>query len=124
MKSKRLLVVDDALFMRKRIVAIAQDAGWEIAGEASDGQQAIAMYQKVQPDLVTMDIVMPLLDGVSALKELLLLDPGARVVMISAVNQKAKLAECVEAGAVDFIVKPFDQDSLRRFFEKSGGSET
>ena len=123
MASKRLLVVDDALFMRKRIATIAEDAGWEIAGEASNGEEAIAVYQKEQPDLVTMDIVMPVLDGVSALKQIMLQDPGARVVMVSAVNQKPKLAECIQAGAVDFIVKPFDKETLRRFFEKSADRE-
>ncbi|WP_442505460.1 response regulator [Novipirellula sp. SH528] len=119
MKTKRLLVVDDALFMRKCIREIAEAAGWEIAGEAEDGEQALVMYQQINPDLVTLDIVMPKLDGVSTLKKLIQQDPRARVVMISAVNQKPKLIECIKAGAMDFIVKPFDKARLLEFFIKS-----
>ncbi len=115
---KRLLIVDDALIMRKRIRDIAQQAGWQVVVEAADGNQAIALYDQVQPDLVTMDIVMPDMDGVSALKQLIRQDPQANVVMISAVNQKDKLSECIQNGAIDFIVKPFDKSSLLRFFEK------
>jgi two-component system chemotaxis response regulator CheY len=119
MATKRLLIVDDALIMRKRIGEIATQAGWEIAAEATNGEEAIELYKHEQPDLVTLDIVMPILDGVSALKQLIQHDPQAKVVMVSAVNQKSKLAECIQAGAIDFIVKPFEQESLRRFFEKS-----
>jgi two-component system chemotaxis response regulator CheY len=122
---KRLLIVDDALIMRKRIREIAEEAGWQVAGEAKDGEEATTLYRREQPDLVTLDIVMPNLDGVSALKQIVHDDPQARVVMITAVNQKAKLAECIQAGAIDFIVKPFDRDSLRSFFDKylSGKSQ-
>ncbi len=119
MDAKRLLIVDDALLMRKRIREIAEDTGWEIAAEAQNGEQAIALYLQEKPDLVTLDIVMPKLDGVSTLKQLIQHDPDARVVMVSAVNQKPKLAECIDAGAIDFIVKPFEAAELRRFFEKS-----
>ncbi|WP_231616006.1 response regulator [Novipirellula artificiosorum] len=98
---------------------IAESAGWEIAGEAEDGEQALSLYQQEKPDLVTLDIVMPKVDGVSALKQMMQHDPQARVVMVSAVNQKPKLAECIQAGAIDFIVKPFDKTLLREFFIKS-----
>ena len=118
MGTKRVLVVDDALIMRKRIMDIAQEAGWEIAGEAKDGEEAVALFRQHKPDLVTLDIVMPNLDGVSALKQMIRDDPQARVVMVSAVNQKEKLAECIRAGAIDFIVKPFDVERLRSLFEK------
>lgn len=124
MKTKRVLIVDDALFMRKRIRDVAVDAGWEIAGEAKDGNEAIALYQQEKPDLVTLDIVMPKLDGVEALKQLRQQDPKARVVMVSAVNQKDKLAECIQAGAIDFIVKPFEKAELRGFFEKALAAES
>ena len=117
--AKRLLIVDDALIMRKRIREIAELAGWEIAGEAADGEEALTLYAKEKPDLVTLDIVMPNLDGVSALKRIVEYDPAARVVMVSAVNQKTKLVECVQAGALDFIVKPFDKSTLLSFFQKS-----
>jgi two-component system chemotaxis response regulator CheY len=118
MAEKRVLIVDDALIMRKRIREIAEAAGWQVAGEASDGEEAVALYQRERPDLVTLDIVMPKLDGVTALKQIIEADPQARVVMVSAVNQKGKLAECIQAGAIDFIVKPFEKTGLFRFFEK------
>jgi two-component system chemotaxis response regulator CheY len=115
---KRVLIVDDALIMRKRIKDIAERAGWEVAGEAANGEEAVAMYDRVSPDLVTLDIVMPKMDGVTALKQVLANDPAAQVVMISAVDQRDKLTECIEHGAVDFIVKPFDADRLTKFFGK------
>ncbi len=118
-RPNRLLIVDDALIMRRRIATIAEAAGWVIAGEAQDGIQAIELYQQLRPDLVTLDIVMPKLDGVSALKKIRELDPDARVVMVSAVNQKSKLTECIQAGVSDFIVKPFRASLLQHFFEKS-----
>jgi two-component system chemotaxis response regulator CheY len=118
MEARRVLIVDDALFMRKRIKEIAEEAGWLVAGEAENGEEAVEFYQQSKPDLVTLDIVMPKLDGVSALKRIIQVDPQARIVMISAVNQKEKLAECIHAGAIDFIVKPFEKAGLRSFFEK------
>ena len=101
-----------------RIKDIAERAGWEVAGEATNGEEAVELYRKESPDLVTLDIVMPKMDGVTALKHVLAADPQARVVMISAVDQKEKLSECIGTGAVDFIVKPFDSARLKRFFEK------
>jgi two-component system chemotaxis response regulator CheY len=112
------MIVDDALIIRKRIKEIAEEAGWQVAAEAKDGEEAVALYRRERPDLVTLDIVMPKLDGVAALKRMIQDDPLARVVMVSAVNQKEKLAECIQAGAIDFIVKPFEKAGLRRFFEK------
>lgn len=118
MAAKRVLIVDDALIMRRRIKEIAEEAGWQVVGEARDGEEAVALYQQEKPDLVTLDIVMPKMDGVSALKKMIEVDPQACVVMVSAVNQKQKLAECIQAGAIDFIVKPFEKASLLSFFEK------
>jgi two-component system chemotaxis response regulator CheY len=118
MAAKRVLIVDDALIMRQRIRDIAVEAGWQVAGEAKDGEEAVALYQIEKPDLVTLDIVMPKLDGVSALWQMIEYDPKARVVMVSAVDQKEKLAECIRAGAIDFVVKPFEKSSLQHFFEK------
>ena len=118
MASNRVLIVDDALIIRKLIKEIAEEAGWQVAGEAKDGNEAVAMFAEQQPDLVTLDIVMPNLDGVSALKQIVQNDPGAQVVMVSAVNQREKLAECIRAGAIDFVVKPFEKAALRSFFEK------
>lgn len=124
MTPRRVLIVDDALIMRKRIREIAEEAGWTVAGEARDGQEALTQFENEKPDLVTLDIVMPKMDGVTALKKIVSVDPQARVVMVSAVNQKEKLAECIRAGAIDFIVKPFEKASLLSFFEKYLTSET
>jgi two-component system chemotaxis response regulator CheY len=118
--AKRVLIVDDALIMRMRIKEIALDSGWEIAGEAADGEEGLSRYRELRPDLMTLDIVMPRLDGVSALKQIRQEDPNARVVMVSAVDQKGKLTECIRLGAIDFIVKPFDKARLKSFFEKYG----
>ena len=116
--AKRVLIVDDALIMRKRIKDIAVQSGWEVAGEAADGEEAVALYKSEHPDLVTLDIIMPKMDGVTALKRVMASDSEARVVMISAVDQREKLTECIDSGAIDFIVKPFDAERLRKFFNK------
>jgi len=113
--AKRMLIVDDALIMRRRIGDVARQSGWEVAAEAVDGEEAIAFYERDRPDLVTLDIVMPKMDGVTALKRFMASDPKAKVVMISAISQREKLAECIDGGAIDFIVKPFDADRLRAF---------
>jgi two-component system chemotaxis response regulator CheY len=118
--SLKLLIVDDAKFMRMKIREVALRSGWEVVGEASDGEQAVAMYQALQPDLVTMDIVMPHLDGIEALRSIRQQDASARVCMVSAINQSEKLSECIRLGAVDFIVKPFEQERLSSLFEKQG----
>lgn len=120
--ARRLLIVDDSLILRAFIKEIALGAGWEVVAEAKDGEMAIEYYQGLQPDLVTMDIVMPNMDGVEALRRIRELDPKARVCMVSAVNQSDKLAECIRLGAVDFIVKPFDKEHLKSLFEKQGTS--
>jgi two-component system chemotaxis response regulator CheY len=118
--AKRVLVVDDAMIMRMRIKDIAKEAGWEIAGEASNGEEALVRYRELRPDLMTLDIVMPKMDGVSALRQVKQEHPEARVVMVSAVDQREKLTECIRLGVLDFIVKPFDKVRLKSFFEKYG----
>lgn len=115
----RLLIADDALIMRMKIRDVAQKAGWTVVGEASNGAEAVAKYAELRPDLVTMDLVMPELDGLEALRAIRGKFPAAAVVMISAVNQKERLRECIVAGAVDFIVKPFQAVELQGFFERS-----
>ena len=115
--TKRLLVVDDALIMRAMIKDIAQQAGWQIAGEATNGRECLERYRELSPDLVTLDIVMPEMDGVEALRQLRQEDPPAMVVMVSAIDQKEKLSECIRLGARDFIVKPFDRDHLRSLLQ-------
>jgi two-component system chemotaxis response regulator CheY len=108
----RVLVVDDAAFMRKVLTDALVAGGHEVVGEAGDGDQAIAAYRDLQPDLVTLDITMPQKDGLATLRELVELDPAARVVICSALGQEAKVLDAVKAGAKDFVVKPFDQDRL------------
>ena len=121
--AKRVLIVDDAIIMRMRIKEIALESGWEIAGEAANGEEGLAQYRELRPDLMTLDIVMPKMDGVAVLRQIREEDPQARIVMVSAVDQKGKLTECIRLGAVDFIVKPFDKARLKSFFTKYGRSD-
>jgi two-component system chemotaxis response regulator CheY len=121
---KRLLVVDDALIMRAIIKDIAKSAGWEVAGEAANGRECLERYRALKPDLVTLDIVMPELDGVETLRALRQEDAAARVVMVTAIDQKAKLSECIQLGAMDFVVKPFDKQRLASLLRKYGGAAT
>lgn len=110
--SKRLLVTDDALIIREIIKDTALGAGWEIAGEASNGQMAVEMYQELRPDVCTLDLVMPEYDGMHGLRGIKALDPDAKVVVVSALDQKNVLKEAFRLGVSDFIVKPFDKASL------------
>lgn len=124
--SKRLLVVDDAMIMRAIIKDTAKKAGWEVVGEATNGAEAVLQFRDLKPDMTTLDIVMPEMDGVEALRAIRGEDPQARVVMISAIDQRAKLNECIQLGALDFIVKPFDKQRLLSLFQTylSSGSPT
>jgi two-component system chemotaxis response regulator CheY len=103
----KVLVVDDAIFMRSMIRDIFARGPFVIAGEAENGAEAVRLYSALRPDLTTMDIVMPQMDGITALREIMRLDPAAKVVMCSALGQEALISEAIEAGARDFIVKPF-----------------
>jgi two-component system chemotaxis response regulator CheY len=105
--SQTVLVCDDAIFMRTMISDILAHAGYEIVGEAETGTQAVEQYQKLKPDLVTMDIVMPDLGGIEAVREIIKFDPAARILMCSAMGQQALVVEAIQAGARDFVVKPF-----------------
>lgn len=104
--SKTILVVDDAAFMRMMIRDILAKEGYVIH-EAVNGRDAVEKYGEIQPDLVTMDITMPELDGIAALQEIRTVDPDARVLMVSAMGQQKMIVEALEAGALDFLVKPF-----------------
>lgn len=118
MAENRLMIVDDALIMRMKIKDIAVSAGWDVVAEASDGEKAVSLYQEHQPQLVTLDMVMPKKDGLETLKEIRDTYPEAQIVMVSAVDQKEKLNACIMNGAIDFIVKPFDSERLFAFFER------
>ena len=114
----RLLVIDDATIMRMRISGIAREAGWDVVAEATNGREGLERYDEHRPDLVTLDIVMPEMDGVETLRTLRGEHPDARVVMVTAIDQRAKLSECIQLGALDFVVKPFDKQRLLAMFQK------
>lgn len=110
--AKRVLIVDDAAFMRMLLKDIVTKAGYEVAGEASNGLEAVDRYKELKPDVVTMDITMPEMSGIDATKEILKSDPAARVIMCSAMGQQMMVVEAIQAGAKDFIVKPFQQNRV------------
>ncbi len=119
--SNKVLVVDDAAFMRMMIKEILSKNGYTVVGEASDGAQAVEKYKELGPDLVTMDIAMPEMDGITALKEIKKIDPNARVIMCSAMGQQAMVIDAIQAGAKDFIVKPFQADRVLEAIKKTLG---
>jgi two-component system chemotaxis response regulator CheY len=109
---KKVLIADDASFMRQMIRDIIEPEGWEVVGEASDGVEVVEKFKKLHPDVVMMDIVMPKRSGIDAVKAIKADDPSARIVMCSALGQEALVTEAVQAGARDFIVKPFKPDAV------------
>ena len=113
----KILVVDDAAFMRMRCSKLLTDNGFEVA-EASDGVEAIKKYTEHKPDGVLLDITMPNMDGLSTLKELIKLDPRARIAMVTAMGQQSMVMEALKSGAMDFIVKPFDADRVLAAIKK------
>ena len=108
----RILVVDDAKFMRMTLSNILTKADHDVIGEGENGEEAIRLYRELKPDLVTMDITMPVLSGLDAVKEIKKEDPMAKVIMCSAMGQQKMVVEAIEAGAKDFIVKPFDESRV------------
>ena len=119
----RVLVADDASFMRQMIRDIIEPEGFEVVGEASDGVEVMEMFKELQPDLVMLDIVMPKRSGMDAVRELVALDPQARIVMCSALGQEALVMEAMQAGAKDFIVKPFKPDAVLNTLKKVAEKE-
>jgi two-component system chemotaxis response regulator CheY len=111
--SNRVLIVDDSILMRRMIADTLGDAGWQIVAEAADGREAVQRYGQLRPDAVTMDIVMPGTSGLAALEEILKIDPTAKVVVISALNQTRLISEAIRKGAQDFIAKPFLPEQLQ-----------
>lgn len=116
-----ILVVDDAAFMRMMVKDILTKNGYNVVGEAQNGTEAIAKYKELKPDLVTMDITMPDMDGISALRQIHEFDPNARVLMCSAMGQQAMVIEAIQNGAKDFIVKPFQADRVLEAVKKAIG---
>jgi two-component system, chemotaxis family, chemotaxis protein CheY len=115
----RVLVVDDAAFMRKMVSDALAKGGHEVIGEAGNGTEAVSRFQELKPEVMTLDITMPEKDGLTALKEIIELDPGARVVMCSALGQESKVLESIKLGAKDFVVKPFQADRVNEAVGKA-----
>jgi two-component system, chemotaxis family, chemotaxis protein CheY len=114
-----VLIADDAAFMRMMIKNILTEAGYDIVGEAENGAVAVSKYMELKPDLTTMDITMPEMDGVAALRRIRESDPAARVVMCSAMGQQTMVIESIQAGARDFIVKPFQPERVLEAVKKA-----
>lgn len=119
--SKNIMICDDAAFMRMMIKDILTKNGYNVAAEAENGAIAVEKYKEVQPDLVLMDITMPEMDGIQALKAIKGLDPQATVIMCSAMGQQAMVIEAIQSGARDFIVKPFQADRVLEAVKKVVG---
>jgi len=117
---KTVLITDDTAFMRMTLKNILEKNGYEVIGEAEDGKQAIDMYDEHKPALVTMDITMPNVDGLTAIKEIIKKDPNAKIVVVSAMGQKSLVIDALNAGAKDFVVKPFQPDRIEEALQKVG----
>ncbi len=118
----KILVVDDAAFMRLMLKTILSKNGYEIVGEAENGQDAVDKYKALSPDLVTMDITMPIMEGVEAVRQIKLIDPDAKIIMCSAMGQQSMVVQSLQAGARDFIVKPFQEERVLESIRKTIGA--
>ncbi|ANQ53862.1 chemotaxis protein CheY [Thermosipho sp. 1063] len=118
---KRILIVDDAAFMRMMLKDIIAKAGHEVVGEAANGKEAVEKYKELKPDIVTMDITMPEMNGIEAIKEIKKIDPNATIIVCSAMGQQAMVIEAIQAGAKDFIVKPFQAARVIEAIQKVSG---
>lgn len=114
----KILVVDDANFLRTALTSILKKKNHEIVGEAENGKEAVRLYQELEPDIVTMDITMPVMNGIEAMKKIIELDSKASVIMCSAMEQQKVVFEAIELGAKDFIVKPFDDNRVHDTIER------
>lgn len=117
--AKRILITDDALFMRVTLKNILTQNGFEVVGEASNGREAVQLYEQLKPDVVFMDVTMPEMDGLAALKAIRAADPDARVVMCTAMGQKQVVLDAIQNGAKDFIVKPFQPERILEAVQKA-----
>ncbi|WP_188454379.1 response regulator [Virgibacillus oceani] len=117
--AQSILIVDDAAFMRMMIKDILSKNGFDVVGEAQDGAQAVEKYKELKPDLVTMDITMPEMDGITALKQIKEMNSEAKIIMCSAMGQQAMVIDAIQAGAKDFIVKPFQADRVIEAIQKA-----
>ncbi|MFB5067210.1 MAG: response regulator [Candidatus Wallacebacter cryptica] len=117
--AKTVLITDDTAFMRMTLRNVIQKNGFQVIGEAADGEEAVSKYKELRPDLVTMDITMPKMDGITAIKEIVKFDPDARIIVCSAMGQKPMVIEALNAGARDFLVKPFDAQRVIEALHKA-----
>lgn len=114
----KVLITDDSMFMRNMLKKLITEAGAEIAGEAGDGNEAISKYESLHPDLVFMDIMMPNMNGIDALKGIIAKNKNAKIIMCTSVGQEQVVNEAVEAGASDFILKPFTKEDVETIIKK------
>ena len=119
--AKQILIVDDAQFMRTMLSKLIEENGYEVADQAVDGKEAVEKYKELSPDLVTMDITMPKMDGIEATKKILEHDPDAKIIMCSAMGQKPMVIESLQAGAKDFIVKPIKPEKVKEALSNTLG---
>lgn len=117
-KKAKILVVDDAIFMRRMLTDILEQAGYDVVAEAANGKEAIEQYKKTKPDIVTMDIIMPEMGGIEAVKEIVDVDGKAKILMVSAMGQQQLVVEAIQAGAKDFVVKPFEASRVLTAVER------
>lgn len=108
----KILIVDDSIIMRKNLEFILKNSNHQIVGQATNGKQAVELYKECKPDLVTMDISMPFMSGTDAVSEIISIDPSAKIIMISAINQKQLVFEAIKKGAKHYIVKPIDAENV------------
>lgn len=113
-----IMLCDDASFMRMTLLKIVEPAGHKVIGQAENGAEAIKLYKELKPEIVLMDITMPEVDGIEATKKIKEYDPDAKVIMVSAMGQMVKVCEAIDAGAKDFVVKPFDPDKILQCIDK------
>lgn len=115
---KRVLIVDDSVLTRRMMYHFLADTEWEVVGEACNGCEAVFLYQELKPDVVTMDIVLPVYDGLAAMREILEFDPNARIIVVSALSQTKLISEAIRDGARDFLRKPFSPEELVETLDK------
>ena len=116
--SKKVLIVDDAVVMRMMIKGILSKHGYEVVGEAQNGVEAVDKYKQLQPDLVIMDVVMPEMDGITAVRQIMSMDPNAKIIMCTSMGQQALVVEAIQAGAKSFITKPFQPPKILETISK------
>jgi len=116
---KRIMLVDDSNFARNMLKDILTKQGYDVVGEAQNGREAVELYDQIKPDLVTMDIAMPELDGINALNKILEINPAARIIIISSANSRETVKHVVQDGALDFVVKPFNKNRLLKAIDKA-----